>query len=41
VSRKAQSRLTWIDELDLVVLKRDLPKKRLPLGDVGTVVLAT
>ena len=28
-----------IDELDLVVLKRDLPKERLAIGDVGTVVL--
>ena len=28
-----------IDELDLVVLKRDLPKERLAAGDVGTVVL--
>ncbi|MFL6798605.1 MAG: DUF4926 domain-containing protein [Xanthobacteraceae bacterium] len=28
-----------IDELDLVVLKRDLPKVRLATGDVGTVVL--
>ena len=27
-----------IDELDLIVLKRDLPKERLA-GDVGTVVL--
>ena len=28
-----------IDELDLVVLKRDLPKERLAARDVGTVVL--
>ena len=28
-----------IDELDLVVLKRDLPAGRLTAGDVGTVVL--
>ena len=28
-----------IDELDLVVLKRDLPDTRLAAGDVGTVVL--
>jgi hypothetical protein len=28
-----------IDELDLVVLRRDLPKERLAAGDVGTVVL--
>ncbi|QQO33826.1 DUF4926 domain-containing protein [Bradyrhizobium diazoefficiens] len=28
-----------IDELDLVVLKRDLPEERLTAGDVGTVVL--
>ena len=28
-----------IDELNLVVLKRDLPKERLAAGDVGTVVL--
>src|ERR1700751_6367939 len=28
-----------IDELDLVVLKRDLPDERLAVGDVGTVVL--
>jgi hypothetical protein len=28
-----------IDELDLVVLKRDLPTERLAVGDVGTVVL--
>ncbi|MCC6888622.1 MAG: DUF4926 domain-containing protein, partial [Hyphomicrobiales bacterium] len=28
-----------IDELDLVVLKRDLPTERLTAGDVGTVVL--
>ena len=28
-----------IDELDLVVLKRDLPTERLAAGDVGTVVL--
>jgi hypothetical protein len=28
-----------IDELDLVVLKRDLPAERLAVGDVGTVVL--
>ena len=28
-----------IDELDLVVLKHDLPKERLAAGDVGTVVL--
>ncbi|MBV9628034.1 MAG: DUF4926 domain-containing protein [Xanthobacteraceae bacterium] len=28
-----------IDELDLVVLKRDLPAERLTTGDVGTVVL--
>jgi hypothetical protein len=28
-----------IDELDLVVLKRDLPKERLAAGDIGTVVL--
>lgn len=27
------------DELDLVVLKRDLPEERLTAGDVGTVVL--
>ena len=28
-----------IDELDLVVLTRDLPAERLTAGDVGTVVL--
>jgi len=28
-----------IDELDLVVLKRDLPDARLAAGNVGTVVL--
>jgi hypothetical protein len=28
-----------INELDLVVLKRDLPTERLAAGDVGTVVL--
>lgn len=28
-----------IDELDLVVLKRDLPEERLTAGDVGTVGL--
>ena len=28
-----------IDELDLFVLKRDLPTERLTAGDVGTVVL--
>ncbi|HMM87736.1 DUF4926 domain-containing protein [Bradyrhizobium sp.] len=28
-----------IGELDLVVLKRDLPDARLAVGDVGTVVL--
>jgi Domain of unknown function (DUF4926) len=28
-----------IDELDLVVLKRDLPMERLAVGDVGTVVV--
>ena len=28
-----------IDELDLVVLKRDFPKERLAVGDVGSVVL--
>jgi hypothetical protein len=28
-----------INELDLVVLKRDLPTERLTAGDVGTVVL--
>jgi Domain of unknown function (DUF4926) len=28
-----------IDEMDLVVLKRDLPNERLAAGDVGTVVL--
>ncbi|MGY4500294.1 hypothetical protein ACVWYH_004225 [Bradyrhizobium sp. GM24.11] len=28
-----------IDELDLVVLKRDLPEERPTAGDVGTVVL--
>jgi hypothetical protein len=28
-----------IDELDLVVLKRDLPNEGLTAGDVGTVVL--
>ena len=28
-----------IDELDFVVLKRDLPHARLAAGDVGTVVL--
>ena len=28
-----------IDELDLVVLKRDLPDTRLAAGDVGTVML--
>ena len=31
--------LPLIDELALVVLKRDLPKERLAAGDVGTVVL--
>lgn len=28
-----------MNEMDLVVLKRDLPKERLSAGDVGTVVL--
>lgn len=28
-----------IDELDLVILKRDLPEAGLAVGDVGTVVL--
>ena len=28
-----------IDEMDLVVLTRDLPRERLAAGDVGTVVL--
>jgi hypothetical protein len=28
-----------VDELDFVVLKRDLPDARLAAGDVGTVVL--
>ena len=28
-----------IKELDLVVLKRDLPEERLKAGDIGTVVL--
>ncbi|MBP0111199.1 MULTISPECIES: DUF4926 domain-containing protein [Bradyrhizobium] len=28
-----------INELDLVVLKRDVPSERLTAGDVGTVVL--
>lgn len=28
-----------MDELDLVVLTRDLPNERLAAGDVGTVVL--
>jgi len=28
-----------IDEMDLVVLKHDLPTERLAAGDVGTVVL--
>lgn len=28
-----------IDELDLVVLKRDLPDEGLTIGDVGTIVL--
>lgn len=28
-----------IDELDLVVLKRDLPDAGLTIGDVGTIVL--
>lgn len=28
-----------IDELDLVVLKRDLPETRLAAGDVGTVLV--
>jgi hypothetical protein len=28
-----------INELDLVVLKRDLPTERLTVGDIGTVVL--
>lgn len=28
-----------INELDLVVLKRDLPEEQLAVGDVGTVVL--
>jgi Domain of unknown function (DUF4926) len=28
-----------IGELDLVVLKRDLPDARLTVGDVGTIVL--
>ena len=28
-----------INELDLVVLKRDLPKEKLAAGDVGTVML--
>ncbi len=28
-----------INELDLVVLKRDVPTERLTAGDVGTVVL--
>ena len=28
-----------INELDLIVLKRDVPSERLTAGDVGTVVL--
>jgi hypothetical protein len=28
-----------MNEMDLVVLKRDLPNERLAVGDVGTVVL--
>jgi hypothetical protein len=28
-----------IDEMDLVVLKHDLPTERLAAGDIGTVVL--
>ena len=34
-----KDRCPMIDELDLVVLKRDLPAERLAAGDVGTVVL--
>src|SRR5437879_13387213 len=34
-----KDRYPMIDELDLVVLKRDLPDTRLAAGDVGTVVL--
>src|SRR5580700_8834819 len=34
-----KDRQPMIDELDLVVLKRDLPTERLAVGDVGTVVL--
>jgi len=34
-----KDRWSMIDELDLVVLKRDLPNERLTAGDVGTVVL--
>src|SRR5438445_13787989 len=34
-----KDRCPMIDELDLVVLKRDLPDARLTVGDVGTVVL--
>jgi hypothetical protein len=37
--RADEGLLAMIDELDLVVLKRDLPKERLAAGDVGTVVL--
>jgi hypothetical protein len=34
-----KDREPMIDELDLVVLKRDLPTERLAVGDVGTFVL--
>src|SRR5215467_2326273 len=34
-----KDRCAMTDELDLVVLKRDLPEMRLAAGDVGTVVL--
>ena len=34
-----KDRWPMIDELDLVVLKRDLPAERLTAGDVGTVLL--
>jgi hypothetical protein len=34
-----EDRCPMIDELDLVVLKRDLPDTRLAAGDVGTVVV--
>jgi Domain of unknown function (DUF4926) len=34
-----KDRYPMIEELDLVVLKRDLPAERLTAGDVGTVVL--